>query len=268
MKTNELCQQLHVSEKQFLKICQRLGIAISEEQDRAFTPREVQRLQYFVNKKRAAAKNKETRKPAAATATIAGTGRNTLITEVVASRSHSEQEPDQTEPVTASPETVPAATPAPTSTAVAAPSAETASTGLRALAYIIDCLCTLILAPLVIVPVIGQILVGLLLVCYWLLRDVAGASPGKLILKMQVVNNSGDQSQVAPRILRNLPFAIAPLLFCIPFVGILMGVPVAIVMVLLEATMLLVTGNRVGDLLGGTSVKNVPQVSLAADSSV
>tara|TARA_R110002167_G_scaffold148524_1_gene341487 strand:+ start:12474 stop:13163 length:690 start_codon:yes stop_codon:yes gene_type:complete len=229
---------MRISEKQFSKICQHLGISVSTGIDREFTPREIDRLQHFVIRKRAESSQKKS-KP------------QTAMTTEVASIPVAPGAPEPALPQA--------------NVVVKAPAVEAAGTGIRVVAYIIDCLLTMILAPLILVPILGQMLIGILLFFYWLLRDVGGASPGKLILGLQVVNDSGDPFRVGPRILRNALLSIGPLLFCIPVIGIFIGAPIAILMVLVEAGMLLITGNRIGDMLGGTSVKLVPKVRLAAE---
>ncbi|QEG16753.1 RDD family protein [Gimesia maris] len=230
MNCNDLCQKLRVSEKQLWKICRHLKITVSNEIDRVFTPREIQRLEFFVEQKRSAArKNPST------------TRNQPAVTEILSASSE--------------PETVPAI-PTP---AVSLPVTDSASVGIRVCAYLIDCLATFALAPLVLIPILGLMFIGVLLSLYWLMRDVAGSSPGKIILGLQVLNNNDDPFWVGPRILRNLPLAIGPIFLCIPVIGILVGAPITILMILVEAAMLLITGKRIGDLLSGTSVIIIPK---------
>ncbi len=238
MDSNEICQSMRITENQFSRICRHLRISVSAEVERVFTPREVERIQFFVSQKRSAKKKNKL-----------ATRQNAQLPEVSSTDSNSEQVTPQE------------------SLAVSAPVVESASVGLRACAYVIDCLFTLILGPFVIVPILGPMLIGVLLFLYWLLRDVGGASPGKLILGLQVKNNSGDPNRVGPRIIRNILFSIAPLLFCIPVVGLLIGAPIAILVVLLETVMLLVTGKRVGEILADTSVKIIPKVQTVTESN-
>ena len=270
MNSNDLCQKMRVSEKQFRKICQHLKIAVSDESDRTYTPREIQRLQHFVETRRSAAAKKtstSTKKtvPSKEPKSPQKTTPAEKTTVTVASPARAKPEkPKKTEAVPAKPK---AAVSFPTTDSPTRnyASTESASVVLRACAYIIDALLTLILTPFILIPILGQILVGILLACYWLFRDAAGSSPGKLILGLQIANNSDDPNRVGPRLLRNLPLSIGPFLFCIPIIGFVIGVPVAIFMVLLEVGLLLITGKRLGDRLGDTSVKPVPEVRLVSE---
>ena len=131
----------------------------------------------------------------------------------------------------------------------------------RALGYLLDALLTVILAPLILVPLIGNVLIGILLVLYWLFRDVTGASLGKYVFNCEVVSlRESARHTRMHRILRNVPLAIGPLAFAVPFVGYMLGLIVAPVILSIEAIMVLATGRRVGDLLAGTTVrKKFPQ---------
>src|SRR6266849_5487997 len=88
-----------------------------------------------------------------------------------------------------------------------------ASKGQRAGAYIID--------------VIPPLIVGFSLAPYWLLRDITGASIGKLLLSLRVVAKDGQEASVGKRILRNLPLAIGPSLLIIPLLGYIIAPTVA-----------------------------------------
>ena len=134
--------------------------------------------------------------------------------------------------------------------------AERAGLGTRFLGYIIDILPTFLVMIIALIPILGQILAGLLLITYWLLRDIGGASLGKLALGYQVVQANGQPSSGAQRVVRNLPFIIAPLIIMIPipFVSLVVGSAVGLTVMLTELVFLLATGNRSGDLLAGTRV--------------
>lgn len=147
----------------------------------------------------------------------------------------------------------------------------------RILAYILDILPTLILFPIALIPIIGQIFMGILLLLYWLLRDTWGASLGKWAMGLEVRSANGQPTLGGPRILRNIPFAvypsimilvgmgsilaliIPPLAILVSYVGLMMVVGVAFVVVVTEATMLLVTGRRIGDRIAGTAVFTRPR---------
>tara|TARA_R110002111_G_scaffold258083_1_gene326858 strand:+ start:102321 stop:103124 length:804 start_codon:yes stop_codon:yes gene_type:complete len=267
---------MRVSEKQLSKICQHLGIAVSGEINRAFTPREIDRIQHFVDRKRAADKKSKStpgQKALAPTVQAAPVKSTTVKSEPVKSEPvKPELAPSPPKVVarlpavkTAPVKTATVKTPAVKIVAVDTAAMETASVGLRVCAYIIDCLVTFVLTPFIFIPILGQVMIGVFLFFYWLLRDVGGASPGKLILGMQVGNNTGDPFRVGPRIMRNILLSIGPMLFCIPIVGFLIGAPIALLIILLEVVMLLATGKRIGDRLGGTSVKTIPKVRLVSE---
>ncbi len=164
---------------------------------------------------------------------------------------------NQQPPVFPTPPAYPAPPPVPAPTPAAptvAASGQVASVGARAGAYIIDALCTLLVGPLILVPVIGNFLIGLALLAYWLLRDVGGASIGKLLLGLEVRNADGTESTTGARLLRNITLVVGWALFALPLIGFLLGTPVILLMVLAEIIMLLATGNRLGDRLGKTIV--------------
>lgn len=146
-----------------------------------------------------------------------------------------------------------AATPAPAGPAVAV-AGQPETKGRRVLAFLIDIVPALLIAMVRILPLIGQLSVSLLGTAYWLLRDVNGASPGKLVLGSEVVNIDGRPSTVGQRIGRNLTLAIPGLFATIPFIGIFIAAPVSFLLLIAEVGMLLATGRRIGDMLAGTTV--------------
>lgn len=133
---------------------------------------------------------------------------------------------------------------------------ERASLGIRVLGYIIDILPTFFVMVIALIPIVGQILAGLVLITYWLLRDIGGASLGKLALGYQVVRADGQPSSGAQRVVRNLTFVPAPLIIMIPipFLSLAIGAAVGFVVIVTELVFLLATGNRAGDILAGTRV--------------
>jgi len=272
MNPNGLCRKLRISEQQLSKICQHLGMTIPDQGDDEFTPAEIDRLQTFVAKKRSAAnQNKPAvgQKPTVVQKPAAGqqstTGNSAPVPTVTVARSNTSPAPPRSLATVSLPAENSAGTEKSARVMKSTGAMETASTGRRACAYIIDCLVTFLLVPFVFVPILGLIIIGVFLFAYWLLRDVAGSSPGKLLLGMRVVHNSGDEYRVGPRIMRNLPLSIGPLLLCIPIIGVFIGSPVALVMVLTEVIMLLATGRRLGDRLADTAVKQVPKLKLSSD---
>jgi uncharacterized RDD family membrane protein YckC len=129
-----------------------------------------------------------------------------------------------------------------------------ADKGTRVVGYLIDILPAIPLGLFGIIPIIGQIIAGLFLASYWLLRDITGNSLGKMLLKTHVVLRNGEESGTGARVLRNLPLMIAPVLFMIPFIGYILGSSVSIIVILVESIMLLTQGERLGDKLAGTIV--------------
>jgi uncharacterized RDD family membrane protein YckC len=125
---------------------------------------------------------------------------------------------------------------------------------LRVAGYLLDCLPTLLLIFFAWIPIAGLILAGLFLVPYWLLRDVTGASLGKLLIGLKVVGKDGRQTSTGARILRNVPLILGPLCMLIPILGYIFAGPVAAIVVLVEGIMLLSQGERLGDRLAKTAV--------------
>jgi uncharacterized RDD family membrane protein YckC len=131
-----------------------------------------------------------------------------------------------------------------------------ASTAQRLLAYLID------VVPIV---VLGLILGSTSTTAIWiaaaylLLRDVGGASPGKLVLRLRVVGKDGASATVAQRVLRNVTLgAQAAAIAVVPLAGFgLMGLIVRFVPSLLltiDGAYLLDKGLRLSDRLVGTRV--------------
>ena len=127
-------------------------------------------------------------------------------------------------------------------------------TGRRVVAYLIDVVPMLLLAVIHFLPFIGWTFYGLIHACYWLLRDINGASPGKSVMGSFVGSTDGTPSTTQQRLLRNLPLAIPGVLGMIPLIGIFFEGAVALVIFGTEAILLLVTGRRFGDRLAGTAV--------------
>src|SRR5262245_9131214 len=82
------------------------------------------------------------------------------------------------------------ATPMPQPTTPAAVNA----IGIRFAAVLIDVIPAIIIGLVGIIPIIGQLIAGIVLGCYWLLRDINGASLGKMALGLVVVMADGTPS--------------------------------------------------------------------------
>ncbi len=129
-----------------------------------------------------------------------------------------------------------------------------ADKGLRVAGYLIDVVPAVFLALIGLIPIAGPIMAGLLLTPYWLLRDVFGASLGKLLLGMRIVQQDGQPASAAARVLRNLPLMVGPACLVIPILGYILAPPVAGTVVLVEGILVLTQGSRLGDRLAGTVV--------------
>ena len=124
----------------------------------------------------------------------------------------------------------------------------------RAFGYLIDVLPLLLIGLISLIPLVGIILYGFILIFYWLLRDITGGSLGKMAMGTKVVANNGSPASTGARILRNVTLAIPGLVLAIPLVGYIGGPLCGGTMVLLEIFMLLGTGERIGDKIAGTIV--------------
>ncbi len=126
--------------------------------------------------------------------------------------------------------------------------------GRRIVAYLIDVIPMIFLALLHFLPIIGWMLYGFIHACYWLLRDINGASLGKSVMGGYVGSETGMTSTTSQRIIRNIPLAIPGLLGMIPLIGLAFEIVVAFFIFGGEALLLLLTGRRLGDRLAGTQV--------------
>lgn len=125
---------------------------------------------------------------------------------------------------------------------------------LRVAGYLIDLIPAIILGLVAFIPFVGIIIAGLFLTPYWLLRDVGGASLGKVLLGMRIATLDGQPASTGARVLRNLTLIPVPLCMIIPLIGYVLVTPVAVIVILVEAIMLLSQGARLGDKLAGTVV--------------
>lgn len=126
---------------------------------------------------------------------------------------------------------------------------------LRAGAFLIDVVpAALAIFAIAWIPIVGTVLLGIVLLDYWLLRDIMGASLGKLVLKLRVVDREGSESDAKARILRNVPLAIGPALLIIPSFSSVIAPAAVGCFALMEAVLLVVKKQRLGDLMAGTTV--------------
>jgi uncharacterized RDD family membrane protein YckC len=93
---------------------------------------------------------------------------------------------------------------------------------------------------------------SLIATAYVLLRDVGGASPGKLALGLRVVNQEGAPASLAARVLRNATLAIASALNSVLNYGLARLIPDTAIMV--ESCFLVSKGQRIGDRIAHTKV--------------
>ena len=129
-----------------------------------------------------------------------------------------------------------------------------AEIGPRIGAVAIDWLISLPLVFIGFVPFIGMF-IGLVAAAYWLCRDLLRPSLGKKALNLEVVDAAtGGRPTDQQLILRNLPFAIPSVVAMIPFLGIVAGPDLGLVVFILELVMFITQGQRFGDQLAKTQV--------------
>ena len=125
---------------------------------------------------------------------------------------------------------------------------------MRWLAMFIDHLLILLVIPIALIPLIGGLIAGGLIIAFWVMRDVKGASPGKQLLGLQVVSKDGQPATREALIKRNLPFAVPHILQIIPYAGIFLSALLMFPINLIEAILVVATGERIGDRIAGTMV--------------
>jgi len=124
----------------------------------------------------------------------------------------------------------------------------------RSIGFLIDVIPSLFLGLINLLPVLGWIVHGFLSACYWLLRDITGASLGKMVTGSLVVREDGGPASTGQKILRNLPFALPGFVGMIPIVGIFFEMILAVVILGIEVILFFATGRRLGDRLARTTV--------------
>lgn len=128
-----------------------------------------------------------------------------------------------------------------------------AEIGPRIGALIIDALISIPLAFITAIPFVG-IIGGLLAVAYWLCRDLVRPSLGKKALGLEVVGMNGERPTDQQLIMRNIPLAIPSLVSMIPFLGIVAGPVLSVIVFVVELVMFISQGQRFGDQLAKTQV--------------
>lgn len=127
--------------------------------------------------------------------------------------------------------------------------------GLRIGAVLIDVVPIIIVSIILgFVPIAGAILAGLISIAYWLLRDINGASLGKMLLGLKVVRKDGSESGTQERILRNVTLIAGGVFSLIPLAGIVLGPAIGLCVGIVELVFLFTQKERLGDRIAGTTV--------------
>jgi uncharacterized RDD family membrane protein YckC len=135
-----------------------------------------------------------------------------------------------------------------------APGIDRASVGLRGAAYLIDILPAFLIALIALIPLVGHIVAGLLIGFYWLYRDAAKFSLGKMALGLQVVQMNGEPATPHALKRRNLPLAIGAFVGAIPLAGMILGPITGLIAFIVTVLLLLTEGYTLGDKWAGTTV--------------
>lgn len=125
---------------------------------------------------------------------------------------------------------------------------------LRVAGYLIDVVPAVVIGLIGLIPFIGIMIAGFFLTLYWLLRDITGASLGKLLLGMRVTFPDGQPSTTGARVIRNLPLIAAPAVMMVPILGYFLVIPTSAIVTLVEGVLLISQGSRLGDRMAGTMV--------------
>ncbi|MEW6208047.1 MAG: RDD family protein [Acidobacteriota bacterium] len=132
-----------------------------------------------------------------------------------------------------------------------------ADAGTRFLGLLIDGIPALFASMFFWFPLFGPIIYGLLAGAYVLLRDIKGASLGKMAMGTRVFSKSGGEADTQSLIMRNLPLAAPYALLLIPFAGWLIFSPLAFVVGIVEVVMYFTQGERLGDKIANTVVLKI-----------
>lgn len=117
----------------------------------------------------------------------------------------------------------------------------------RIVAFIIDWVLSVPFQFIGVIPFIGQFLSLMFLIPYWLLRDVGGASIGKRLMGLRVVNYQGETAAFGTRVRRNLILAFPFLVIILPVLGAVAAALAFFAVALIELTLLFVRGERLSD---------------------
>jgi uncharacterized RDD family membrane protein YckC len=127
----------------------------------------------------------------------------------------------------------------------------------RIVATFIDGLIAIPIGLIGIIPIVGQIVSGVALGCYWLFRDAKGFSIGKKVMKLQVISKNGGPATPDQMTKRNIPLCIGAFLSAIPIIGWFLGIVQALALII-ELIFLLTKGERYGDQMASTTVVKLP----------
>jgi uncharacterized RDD family membrane protein YckC len=129
-----------------------------------------------------------------------------------------------------------------------------ASVVLRFVAMVVDNLPLMIVFPFTFIPIIGALVTLLIIVPYWLLRDVTGAGIGKRLMGLEVIQVDGTPPRQGPRILRNITIVAPNICLVVPGFGHLLFFLFSLIVYLGEIVLVLSGNRRLGDRLAGTMV--------------
>jgi uncharacterized RDD family membrane protein YckC len=119
--------------------------------------------------------------------------------------------------------------------------------GKRFLAFAIDWLISVPIGFFAVIPFVGSFVAVCFLVPYWMFRDIGGASIGKRIMGLRVVNYEGRMPSLGKRVRRNALMWFCVLLVAIPVIGLgFFAIGFGIV-VILEVVFIIQRGESLSD---------------------
>jgi uncharacterized RDD family membrane protein YckC len=122
---------------------------------------------------------------------------------------------------------------------------------------LIDAVPAIFVGLIIWLPLIGPMIYGLLVGAYMLLRDIKGASLGKMAMGTRVFSKNGGEATTQSLIMRNLPLAAPYALLLIPFFGLFIYGPIAFIVGIVEIVMYFTQGERLGDRIANTTVLKI-----------
>ena len=126
---------------------------------------------------------------------------------------------------------------------------------MRVAAFLVDAFIAILAGSLLaLTPFVGSMLGRMVMFSYILMRDITGASIGKRLFGLRVVLQNGSPSTANERIVRNLTIAIGPAVLLIPLASDL-GPPIWAICIAIEGIVLLIKGERLGDMFNFTAVE-------------